>query len=220
MNADRMLAAAAADFDRLLAVLGADEAARLRRHLTVMRAEPPGSDRRRQAAESAARVVGPLLGSEAGGRYAEAVDSGGGFRPEDLAVLLIDGHRMVGPVLGPVRDRLLATPMLDDEFAERWEAQQAFIRLPGPGGGERLPLFQFAPSAPAAPSAPPEPRPVVLEVNLLLDARRDPWGAADWWLSPNAWLGTGRTSPAHLLGTQDAALLPDLARHLTSEEGI
>lgn len=31
---------------------------------------------------------------------------------------------------------------------------------------------------------------------LLADA--DPWGAADWWLSGNAWLGGG--PPAALLG--------------------
>ncbi|MGN5376548.1 hypothetical protein ACQ4WX_00180 [Streptomyces lasalocidi] len=34
-------------------------------------------------------------------------------------------------------------------------------------------------------------------VNRLLLAQEDPWGAADWWLSGNLWLG-GR--PAALLG--------------------
>ncbi|TDC19994.1 hypothetical protein E1265_22850 [Streptomyces sp. 8K308] len=217
MNADRVLAAAAADVDRLLAVLGAEDGVRLRRYLTVMRAEPPGSDRRREAIEAAAGVVGPLLGPGAGGRYADAAGTDGGFRPEDLAVLLIDGHRMVGPLLGPVRDRLLATPMLNADATERWGAERELIRLPGPGGGARLPLFQFAPTA---PSTLPEPRPRVLEVNRLLDARHDPWGAADWWLSPNAWLGMDAASPVHLLGTPDEARLPDLAGQLTSEEGI
>jgi hypothetical protein len=218
VNADRLLAAAAADIDHLLAVIDADDAARLRRHLTVMRAAPQGSARYRAAAEAAARLVQPLLEREPSARYVEAPAIDGGFQAEDLAVILLDGHRMVGPVLRPVRERLLATPMLDAaDAAERWGTHAALIRLPGSGGRARLPLFQFAP---AAPSDAPEPRPVVLEVNLLLDARRDPWGAADWWLSPNAWIGTGNTPPVRLLGARDEPLLPDLASQLTSEEGI
>lgn len=133
-----------------------------------------------------------------------------GFAAEDLAVLLVDGHRMVGPVLGPVRARLLAEPALDagtvlehgsDPFAPD------LIRLPGVGGQLRLPRFQFTEDV--------RPRPVVREVNALLAADRDPWGAADWWLSANAWLGT---SPVRLLGTGGDRRLVDVAGFLLESE--
>jgi hypothetical protein len=35
-------------------------------------------------------------------------------------------------------------------------------------------------------------RPVVSDVNRLLDAAEDPWGAASWWFSPNSRLGGAR----------------------------
>lgn len=40
-------------------------------------------------------------------------------------------------------------------------------------------------------------RPIVVEVNHLLDAKEDPWAVASWWLSPTGWLSDG-TSPADL----------------------
>jgi hypothetical protein len=52
-------------------------------------------------------------------------------------------------------------------------------------------------------------------VNALLGADRDPWGAADWWLSANAWLGT---RPAGLLGTGRDRQLVDTARFLMESE--
>ncbi|MFF2961825.1 hypothetical protein ACFVT1_23480 [Streptomyces sp. NPDC057963] len=49
------------------------------------------------------------------------------------------------------------------------------------------------------------PYPVVVEINRLLSADADPWGAADWWLGSNVWLDA---APARLLGTgADGALL-------------
>jgi hypothetical protein len=54
------------------------------------------------------------------------------------------------------------------------------LRLPGPDGSQRLPRFQFGPGG--------VPHPVVLTINLMLHADRDPWGVADWWLRENAWL--------------------------------
>ncbi|MER6915354.1 hypothetical protein ABT354_27075 [Streptomyces sp. NPDC000594] len=65
------------------------------------------------------------------------------------------------------------------------------IRFADPDHGDRYPEFQFEPGGGA-------PYRVVLEVNRVLLADADPWGAADWWLSGNAWLGGG--PPAGLLG--------------------
>ncbi|MGW5768830.1 hypothetical protein ACWEVY_06750 [Streptomyces longwoodensis] len=63
---------------------------------------------------------------------------------------------------------------------------------------ERVPAFQFDPRT-------REPYAVVVEINRLLSADEDPWGAADWWLGSNVWLDA---APAELLGTgADQALL-------------
>ncbi|MYV53741.1 hypothetical protein [Streptomyces sp. SID3212] len=62
----------------------------------------------------------------------------------------------------------------------------------------RVPAFQLDPESGT-------PYPVVVEINRLLSADVDPWGAADWWLGPNVWLDA---APARLLGTGvDHALL-------------
>ncbi|MEV7215774.1 hypothetical protein AB0O31_22115 [Kitasatospora cineracea] len=68
------------------------------------------------------------------------------------------------------------------------------IRVTASPEGDRYPRFQFAGGAGA-------PYQVVLEVNRLLLADIDPWGAGTWWLSENSWLGG---TPADLLD-----LLPD-----------
>jgi hypothetical protein len=63
---------------------------------------------------------------------------------------------------------------------------------------ERVPAFQLDPES-GTPYA------VVVEINRLLSADVDPWGAADWWLGSNVWLDA---APARLLGTgADQALL-------------
>ncbi|MER5709809.1 hypothetical protein ACIGW7_16815 [Streptomyces sp. NPDC053253] len=63
---------------------------------------------------------------------------------------------------------------------------------------ERVPSFQLDRESGA-------PYPVVTEINRLLSADVDPWGAADWWLGSNVWLDA---APATLLGTgADGALL-------------
>jgi hypothetical protein len=65
-------------------------------------------------------------------------------------------------------------------------------------GVERAPAFQLDPRTGS-------PYPVVVEINRLLSADEDPWGAADWWLGANVWLDA---PPARLLGTgADHALL-------------
>ncbi|MEV3987804.1 hypothetical protein AB0J57_02735 [Streptomyces sp. NPDC049837] len=225
MNPYAVLAAAAAHWDRVAGRIDGPLRDRLAALLTDVRrkrADGAGEGELRGAAEAAARVLREELPEEFGGPggarlVADAVDMVDalddtylGFRAEDLAVLLVDGHRMVGPVLGPVRDRLLAVPGLSaDDVLRRGGDPYApeLIRLRGAGGTVRLPRFQFSEDV--------LPWMVVLEVNTLLEADRDPWGAADWWLSGNAWLGT---APAELLGTGADRRLVDTAGFLMDGE--
>ncbi|MEU3658299.1 hypothetical protein AB0E77_00830 [Streptomyces sp. NPDC032940] len=219
MNPYAVLAAAAAQWHRLADRVTGPTRERLAALLTVVRHREAGEGARRGAAEEAAGLLRRALPDEFGtaqvARLATAADTATGdpsylgFRADDLAVLLLDGHRMVGPVLGPVRDRLLAEPALDPATVLRGGGDpyaRDLIRLPGPGGLARLPRFQFSEGS--------LPRLVVLEVNALLDAARDPWGAADWWLAGNAWLGT---APAALLGTGGEHRLADTARLLLED---
>ncbi|MEU7317962.1 hypothetical protein [Streptomyces sp. NPDC007083] len=122
-----------------------------------------------------------------------------------------------GPDLGPgtvlgVHERLLRAPALPAEEARARCGGAAppseLIRLPDPLGGEHYPAFQFA----AADGAPHE---VVLEVNRLLLADIDPWGAAAWWLEGNTWLGG---VPASLLGHLPDRELVGAAAALVEED--
>ncbi|MFE1441814.1 hypothetical protein [Streptomyces sp. NPDC058739] len=227
MDPLRVLAAVAASWERLgpyLTDLPAEDGARLAHALEELRAAEGRPDELRDAADTAARLVLGALpprensgldaggGTGDGGRYTDGTGhlTVHGFTAADLAVLLIDGSRMVGPVLGPVRARLLAQPALEDaELRGRGgdPAAGGLIRLAGPGGRALLPSFQFRADA--------LPWQVVLEVNTLLDADRDPWGAADWWLSDNTWL---RTAPAALLGAARDGELVGAARSLLEED--
>ncbi|GHC81050.1 hypothetical protein [Streptomyces flavofungini] len=98
-------------------------------------------------------------------------------------------------IIAAVEDRLLHAPALSAaEVRTRYRGAAPppeLIRLTDPELGDRYPEFQFAPGGGA-------PYDVVLEVNRVLLADADPWGAADWWLSGNPWLGGG--PPAALLG--------------------
>ncbi|MGW1175059.1 hypothetical protein ACWD4P_15205 [Kitasatospora sp. NPDC002543] len=216
MNPYLVLAAAAADWDRLSARLPADRAARLAGLLERLRG-PDGPDRpgHREAAEEAARLLLPLLPRAAGTgspRFtAGAVDAAHlGFRASDLAVLVLDGSRMVGPVLGAVRRRLLAAPALSAAEVRGLGGDpdaSGLLRLTGTGGAVRLPAFQFAEAA--------TPWIAVLDVNALLGGDRDPWGVSDWWLSRDALLDA---VPSALLGTGQDGRLVEAARYLTEEE--
>ncbi|MEU2517895.1 hypothetical protein ABZ732_03795 [Streptomyces pseudogriseolus] len=213
------LAAAAAGWGRLSARLGPDVRDRLAELLAVARAPEQGEAGRRAAARAASLLRERLpdeFGEGAQARLVAVHDAAGGpptvqgFTSEDLAVLLMDGHHMVGPVLGPVRERLLAEPALDPDTVERRGGSPYspdLIRLRGPGGRIRLPCFQFSDDT--------LPWLTVLEVNALLGADHDPWGAADWWLSANAWLGT---RPARLLGSGRDRQLVEVARFLMESD--
>ncbi|MFF8727127.1 hypothetical protein ACF073_11625 [Streptomyces sp. NPDC015171] len=222
MNPLQVLASAAADWERLepyLTDLPGEAGRRLASALEAMRG-PDGAAEDPAHAEAAARLVLDSLPPHetrrliAGddGRYSDTERNitVQGFRAADLAVLLIDRSPMVGPVLGPVRRRLLAEPALDDTYVRDQGGDPldpALIRLPGPQGRTLLPDFQFSRGA--------LPWRVVLEVNTILDADRDPWGVADWWLSDNAWLGS---APASLLGAARDEELAGAARSLLDGE--
>jgi hypothetical protein len=69
--------------------------------------------------------------------------------------------------------------------------------------GERLaPAFQFAGGADEIAAG-------VAEVNRLLDASQDPWGAASWWLTPHAAL---HAIPADALRTGEGEIVLAAAR--------
>lgn len=217
VNPYTVLAAAAARWDRIAGRIDEPTRDRLAALLAVVRHGRADAGTRDRAAEEAAGLLRAALpgdfalqDSRFGPGASDAPATHLGFHAEDLAVLVLDGHRMVGPVLGPVRDRLLAAPALDaDTVLRRGGDPYApeLIRLPGAGGRPQLPRFQFSEGT--------LPWLVVLEVNELLDAAHDPWGAADWWLSSNAWLGA---APAGLLGTGEDRRLVDTVRFLMEEE--
>jgi hypothetical protein len=213
-----LLGAVAADWTRLSRLL--DPAARRElgdtlAELRAATAEGGPDVVRRSAADRAARTVLDGLPPEEADRLrrdgaaqrftgppATAVHQGYGAL--DLTLLVLDGNPMVGPLLGPVRRRLLAEP------ARPWteDADPRLIVLSADNGEQRLPLFQF--------EAADMPWRIVLDVNSLLHADTDPWGVADWWLSPTTWWdGT----PADLLGRGRDEELRGAARELAAVAG-
>jgi hypothetical protein len=129
-------------------------------------------------------------------RSATALEEHGGAARELLDRLQADPGDDEPPTaeevaLGAVR-RLLSVPALGEDDLEDFGVdprEPGLIRLERLDGGLRWPEFQFAPDH--------RPIPLVLEINRLLDAEDDPWGVADWWLCPNAWLSG---VPARMLG--------------------
>lgn len=115
----------------------------------------------------------------------------------------------VAEILQVVTGRLLAAPALSEQQVRQRGADPAdpgLIRLTRADGGDQWPLFQFKPGA--------GPLPVVLTINILLNAATDPVGVADWWLSRNGWL-EGR--PSDLLGRVPDEALLSAARAVGSE---
>ncbi|CAL9350455.1 hypothetical protein SUDANB105_00459 [Streptomyces sp. enrichment culture] len=110
------------------------------------------------------------------------------------------------------QDELLRAPALSaaEARARCGGAPPAeLIRLADPRDGDRYPEFQFG-------AAGGSPYDVVVEVNRLLLADIDPWGAAAWWLSGNTWLGG---TPARLLGRLPDHRLVGAATALVEGEG-
>lgn len=112
---------------------------------------------------------------------------------ELMALLSATPPAGTGAALGTTDELLGAAALSADEVRARSGAgapARGLIRLPDPVGGDRYPTFQFREDGGS-------PHEVVLEINRLLLADLDPWGAAAWWLSANTWLGG---TPASLLG--------------------
>ncbi|MEU8773571.1 hypothetical protein [Streptomyces sp. NPDC048606] len=122
-----------------------------------------------------------------------------GFDAADLCMLVIDGNPMVGPRLGPVRERLLGVPALSEAEVVRAggdPARRDLIALSDARGRRRYPAFQFESGA--------DPWDIVARINALLGSAEDPWGTADWWVSEHTWWGR---PPSALLGTGHDAVL-------------
>ncbi|WP_329417734.1 hypothetical protein [Streptomyces sp. NBC_01268] len=136
-----------------------------------------------------------------GVRFAGSVDAPLLDRQPLLALL---GSLQGPPPLDPVRARLLAAPSLPAAGIGAAAGDPRLIRLRHPELGDRYPRFQFEEGT-------DRPLPVVGVINRLLMADRDPWGAADWWLGGNSWLGG---VPADLLGSVPDEELALAAREL------
>ncbi|MFF6994609.1 hypothetical protein ACFY93_06555 [Streptomyces sp. NPDC008313] len=129
----------------------------------------------------------------------------------DLLGLLAGPPPTAEEVLDTTRQRLLRAPARGADAAPGAVTDAAaddLIRLHHPELGSRYPEFQFTPGT-------DEPRPVVREVNRLLLAGEDPWGAADWWLGDNEWLDG---APAALLDVVPDDLVLAAARALVEED--
>ncbi|MEU5179808.1 hypothetical protein AB0G49_07120 [Streptomyces longwoodensis] len=120
----------------------------------------------------------------------------------------------VADLLAAARRRLLAAPSRaavpgGDPTTGGGPADVIVLSDPDdPEAGPRSPDFQFDPDT-------GRPLEVVVRINRLLLADRDPWGAADWWLGGNSWLGG---APAALLGRVPDDRLADAARALVEED--
>ncbi|MFI6376209.1 hypothetical protein [Streptomyces sp. NPDC050546] len=212
VNPFMVLAAAAADWRRLSGLLEPGTRRTLSERLSRLRAGAGAPDP--AAVLAAAETLLDALPADESARLRQHGDTGRftqpqaqsyeGYAAADLCMLVLDGNPMVGPVLGPVRERLLSEP--STPWTE--SADPRLIVLSGPDGRGRLPLFQLEAGA--------MPWRIVLEVNSVLRAATDPWGAADWWLSRTTWWdGT----PAALLGRGRDAELLGAARELAGPEG-
>ncbi|MFI6102571.1 hypothetical protein [Streptomyces sp. NPDC051310] len=211
-----MLAAFAADWPRLSRLLDPGARRALGGLLAGLRAAGPGDADR---ADRAVRTVLEALPEDVAARLRRHGDGGRftgtaspatlyqGWSAADLCLLVVDGNPMVGPVLGPVRDRLLSAPSVP--WTGAGAADPHLIVLSAPDGDRRMPAFQF--------EAGTMPWAVVLEVNTVLRAGADPWGAADWWLSGHTWWHG--TPPAGLLGRDRDGELLAAARALAGADG-
>ncbi|WP_030342853.1 hypothetical protein [Streptomyces sp. NRRL S-1022] len=202
-SAERLLALIGEHRDTIRSVLDGDQHALLLDRLRALAVAPADDDRSVRRALQGVRLV--LLKLPPGHPVRRELES---WRlavtlpgPETVAGAqeLLAWFHLPSPACGPAyepdpgRDRLLGQPALS--AAEAWgrcggAPPAELIRLRGPDYHDHYPEFQFTPAGGA-------PNDVVLEINRLLLADIDPWGAAAWWLSGNTWLGG---SPASLLG--------------------
>lgn len=172
-----------ADWDRVTGLLGEPGRTRLRALIGEMRAAS-GAPHRLAAAHALTRLLGELLPHDdpvlaGGSRYApsgEAADL-------DRALVALSGDPLRYGRARSAKERILTHEWESAaKLREQGYTPDVFgmITLHREDGSASVPLFQFGSSR--------VPRDVVLRVNRLLRAHEDPWGAADWWFSMNAWL--------------------------------
>ncbi|MFJ4525987.1 hypothetical protein ACIP4Y_34515 [Streptomyces sp. NPDC088810] len=202
-SAERLLALIGEHRDTIREGLDGEQHALLLVRLRALATAPPDDDRAVRRALQGVRLV--LLKLPSGHPVRRELDSPRGTvtLPGPVTVAgaqeLMAWFDLPSPARGPAydpdpeQDLLLRQPALS--AAEAWvrcggAPPPELIRLRAPDDHDRYPEFQFDPAGGT-------PHGVVLEVNRLLLADIDPWGAAAWWLSGNTWLGG---TPADLLG--------------------
>ncbi|MFI1839544.1 hypothetical protein [Streptomyces olivaceoviridis] len=219
--AERLLALIGAHRGTLHEALGDEQYTVLLARLTALAEAPADDDRAVRRALHGVRLVllklppaHPVRGELDSPRGAVTLPGPGAVAG---ARELMAWFGLPSPARGPVyepdpgQERLLREPALSAPGARArcgGAPPPELIRLRAPDGGDRYPEFQFAPDGGT-------PYGVVLEVNRLLLADIDPWGAAAWWFSGNSWLGG---TPAALLGRLPDHRLTGAARELAEGE--
>ncbi|MFB7470726.1 hypothetical protein [Kitasatospora sp. NPDC056184] len=183
----------------------------------------------RPTAELAAELLAWLAETDAASAFAASVPGPGGAegRADGGADDRADDRHGADPpgaapdtagIIAAVQRRLLAAPSLGRADldargldAATLDGSGLIIRLVDRAGEHRYPAFQFADATTGSgggsgtgTAADRGLLPVVARINRLLLAEEDPWGAADWWLAGNSWLGG---TPAALLGLVSDELL-------------
>ncbi|WP_439658950.1 hypothetical protein ACSHWB_42320 [Lentzea sp. HUAS TT2] len=200
MAVQHIIDALVEDWDRVTGLLGESGRTRLRGLVEAIRAATTAEERAR-GAHALTRLLGELLPHD------DKVFAGTGVRYShpghevdlDRALVALSGDpRLYGRPRSP-RERILThqwESIADLRGRGHTPDATGVIKLDRDDGSASVPLFQFDESG--------APLEVVLRVNWLLRADDDPWGAADWWFSVNAWLAE---PPAELIGRAPDELL-------------
>ncbi|MEU7476708.1 hypothetical protein AB0A63_12055 [Lentzea sp. NPDC042327] len=193
MAVQHLIYALVEDWARVNDLLGHDGRTRLRSLVDKMRGAVTPVERA-AAAHEVTKLLGDLLPhddrifADAGVRYASSAE----LADLDLALVHLSDDVRLGGRPRSARERILTNEWESAaDLRERGHNPDVagVIKLHRDDGSASVPTFQF--------DAAGEPLDVVLRINLLLQAQQDPWGAADWWFSANAWL---RDRPVRLLG--------------------
>ncbi|RKT82977.1 hypothetical protein SAMN05421805_10348 [Saccharopolyspora antimicrobica] len=208
MSQQKMLDALTAEWDDVADRLDPETFTRLVSLIAEL--QDADADTSAMVTEDIASLLGDVLPVEHPVRRALAEPVSRFRRPEVDWDRLSTGlrDRLTGSAPSPRLDQLLAVESLDAQQLSALGTDPAdpdLIRLPAEGG-DRYPAFQF--------DADGTPRALVRTVNRHLRVTEDPWGAADWWLGPNDWLGG---IPARLIGQVDDTALIDAARDESAE---
>ncbi|MGP4020987.1 hypothetical protein [Saccharopolyspora sp. 5N708] len=210
LGQQRMLDALTAEWDEVADQLDPETFTRLVALVAELQ-DAPDSETSALIAEDIASLLADVLPVTHPVRRALAEPESRLRRPEvDWQRVSTDlRDRLTGSAPSADLDRLRAADSLDAQQVEAADGDPAdpdLIRLPSDTGPDRFPAFQF--------DAAGAPRELVRAVNRQLHAAEDPWGAADWWLGPNDWLGG---VPAELIGRVDDAVLVEAARADSAE---